>query len=259
MKSITRHLTVDRLAWTGSLTVVVVVSFSAAVLADDRPTPEAVAKAVKESRAAFVQSQRPDEYLKIVQQMLNDARKRRIEANNEPKPALRKRRIDTTRDEIAALEAELKQVKARKGRADSVGSHVSGNPVFVDRDARARDRSLMPLDWSHLAVGQVGEVGICTYGNHAGEAIRCQRKLDAGSFLGCHSVHDGFGTLREFDSPSVVFVGIDKDDGSELEVGKCSSIRFTAVVTGTTQIEIPRMGLKTVFVVEKFDPDKPFH
>ncbi|WP_145026507.1 hypothetical protein [Caulifigura coniformis] len=207
-----------------------------------------------------MQTQRPEEYRKIIESKLDDARQRRIQANQEPRLATRKRLIETSRDEIATLEAELKRVKARRGQRESLGPHVSGLPMLVKREALERKQPLMPLDWSRLAVGQVGEVGICSFGNHAGESIRCQRKLEAGAFLGCHSVHDGFGYDRIIESKSVVFVGVDKsDDGEELREKECFSITFTAVVTGTTQLEVPAAGLQTVFVVEKFDPDMPFH
>lgn len=214
----------------GLLAVVLAAMVALPLWATERPSAEQVAMAVEASRAEYLETNRPPTQAERIAQLEEEIAALRVAmADAVAKANTRAKKRATSRDytqRIAEKQQELRRTRA------------SYSPPEITPQ-------LMPLE--PTAVGVVGRLN---------RNVVCDQILDADRFLGhwmdIHAEVPGAETaeIRQF-----LFVGFETAKRTE---GKPFGVTENIVVSGQFQFTDTEGAMRTVFVLEVFDPDKPF-
>lgn len=222
------------------LAVVVALAASPTAMSAERPSAAQVAQAVEESQARYIAVHTPT--VETLEKELSELEQEHAEAV---------RQKDKTRiRELLRATSELKKriARLRRGHTETV------------------EPQLMPIDWGQLTVGAVGRIGAPTPKGQTKQTIKVHQIVGDGRFLGQMEssavvpiVRNGriVGSRPEpRNGPWVLFSGF-KPSGELIE-GRHVEIVAHAVVTGQYSFQTVSGAMKTVPVLEPFDPAKPF-
>lgn len=247
--------------------------------AADRPTAEQVKKAVEVSHVKYQDEHPTHDFVRDLCKQLDKLKKVRGKALKEADAEERKELLLQYTADIDSLTVRMQNAK-RKLKEVSKDDNYLVYPRDVDENALKElgltvmnNTRLSRLDWGKLNVGVVGWVGLEKSRDNLSEngQMRCIQKLPDGTWIGERVIrHERYalnptpgpqGPIRtEEETQGVVMIkGVSSDlAGKTIQDGGDFSIAFNAIVVGEYTYETTTGASKTIFVLEKFDPNVPF-
>ncbi len=232
---------------------IVCVLVSTLFAAPERPTAEEIEKAVAASRERSAMlataSDIPPVTLSELEAQLKDRREQKIQAMKNSTPEKRQKSL-ALKKEIESFEKQIKELKKSPPPPKAAPKPISSY-------------GLAPLDWSRLSVGSVGRLAPKLVGNFQTGDVKSIQRIEAGKFIGVYQTSTPGASNLEMPTThnvaTLLFIGIEQDvEGRTIQDGGIYELNFDAVVTGEYRYRTATGASKTVFVVENFDPNKPF-